>query len=77
LIELDRPRRSGRILGRVRRWALAWGRRMVQRRIERELAAYRHPPEIGFGASSHGAPHGPPQVFRSLIQVNFYPRERG
>jgi hypothetical protein len=46
---------------------------MVRRRLDRELAAYRHPPEIGLRAGSHGAP----QVFRSLIQVNFYPRERG
>ena len=49
---------------------------MVQRRLERELAAYRRPPEVRLGASSHGSTHGPPQVFRSLIQVNFYPRER-
>jgi hypothetical protein len=49
---------------------------MVRRRLDRELAEYRHPPEIGFGAASHGTRPGP-QVFRSLIQVNFYPRERG
>jgi hypothetical protein len=50
---------------------------MVQRRLDRELAEYRRPPEIGFGASGHGAQRARPQVFRSLIQVNFYPRERG
>jgi hypothetical protein len=51
-----------------------WLTRLGRRRIEREFAQFAHPPEIkprrllGFGGerSTH--------VFRSLVQVNFFPR---
>ena len=48
--------------------------RFGQRRIERELREYRHPPEVRLPLffrrrAFSGAQQ---QVFRSLIQVNFY-----
>jgi len=48
----------------------------VRRRLERELREYRHPPELGLGARHGDAGPAARQVFRSLIQVNFYPRSR-
>ena len=64
-----------RLAAPLKRWAIG----LAQRRIERELAEYRDPPELrsGFFARRRLGPHGQQQVFRSLIQVNFYPRERG
>ena len=41
LIELDSPRRTGRITGQIRRWALAWSRRTIERRL-----GARAPPRI-------------------------------
>jgi hypothetical protein len=61
-----------RLAASVRSWALDRARR----RFEREWQDYQQPPELRLGpffrrirAASHQ-----PQVFRSLIQVNFYPR---
>ena len=61
----------------MRRWLIDWGKRRVKRRFERELEEYRLPPEVKarpFKARVERMPQK--QVFRSLIQVNFYPRER-
>ena len=60
-------------MGPVRRWITKYG----QRRIERELRDYQDPPELRvaplFRRRSEGQRQ---QVFRSLIQVNFYPRPK-
>jgi hypothetical protein len=53
-----------------------WGTRAAKKRVLRELQEYRSPPEVKFGGLFTrwgGAPKQ--QVFRSLVQVNFY-RER-
>jgi len=48
----------------------------VRRRLERELREYRRPPELRLGARHGDAEPVERQVFRSLIQVNVYPRSR-
>jgi hypothetical protein len=61
----------------VRRWLIDWGKRQLQRTLERELAQYRLPAEVRVRPFNSRAERMPQkQVFRSLIQVNFYPRER-
>lgn len=61
----------------MRRWLIDWGKRQLQRSIERELEEYRLPPEVRVRPFySHAERMPQKQVFRSLIQVNFYPRER-
>jgi hypothetical protein len=51
---------------------------MGQRRLQREWNAYQHTPEVRlaplFGRGRYERAHA--QVFRSLVQVNFYPRPR-
>jgi hypothetical protein len=57
----------------VQRWLVRHGKR----RFERELAEYKDPPEARFVPFFRRRPAGDrPQVFRSLVQVNFYPRSR-
>ena len=58
----------------LRRWAI----KRAHRRIERELLEYQDPPELRVAPFFRRRPasDGSPQVFRSLIQVNFYPRQR-
>jgi len=60
-------------MGPVRRWITKYGRR----RIERELRDYQDPPELRvaplFRRRSDAQRQ---QVFRSLVQVNFYPRPK-
>jgi hypothetical protein len=57
----------------VRRWLIGYG----QRRIERELREYEHPPEIRVAPFFKRRPaQQRTQIFRSLVQVNFYPRPR-
>jgi len=55
-----------------------WAMRRALRRVEREWGEYQHPPEMRVAPFFRRRPvsDGPPQVFRSLIQVNFYPRQR-
>jgi hypothetical protein len=43
-----------------------WMRSLAERRLRREWNEYQHPPEVRLSPRS--------QVFRSLVQVNFYPR---
>jgi hypothetical protein len=52
--------------------------RRALRRADREWHEYQHPPEVRVAPFFRRRPvsDGQPQVFRSLIQVNFYPRER-
>jgi hypothetical protein len=54
------------------RWLVKWGKR----RFERELEDYRNPPELRVGPFGRVKRDAQQQVFRSLVQVNFYPRER-
>jgi hypothetical protein len=58
----------------LRRWAM----NRARRRIDREWLEYQDPPEMRVAPFFRRRPvsDGPPQVFRSLIQVNFYPRQR-
>ena len=58
----------------LRRWAM----NRARRRIDREWHEYQDPPEMRVAPFFRRRPvsDGPPQVFRSLIQVNFYPRQR-
>jgi hypothetical protein len=58
----------------LRRWAM----NRARRRIDREWLEYQDPPEMQVAPFFRRRPvsDGPPQVFRSLIQVNFYPRQR-
>jgi hypothetical protein len=51
---------------------MKWGKR----RVERELEDYRDPPELRAGPFRRVRRDPQQQVFRSLVQVNFYPRER-
>jgi len=58
----------------LRRWAM----NRARRRIDREWLEYQDPPEMRVAPLFRRRPvsDGPPQAFRSLIQVNFYPRQR-
>jgi hypothetical protein len=48
----------------------------VKRRLQREWAEYAHDPQIKIGRLLKGMRRrGRRQVFRSLVQVNFLPRE--
>lgn len=55
---------------------MRWANKRVRRRLDRELREYRQPPELRLGARDGLEAGIPRQVFRSLIQVNFYPRGR-
>jgi hypothetical protein len=49
----------------------------VKQRLQREWAEYAHDPEIKIGRLFKGMRRREGrQVFRSLVQVNFLPRER-
>jgi hypothetical protein len=76
LIEHARPRPIGRLASPIGRWLTKWAAKRVRRRLERELAEYRQPPELRLGSRAGDARSVTRQVFRSLIQVNFYPRDR-
>jgi hypothetical protein len=76
LIDHAPPHPLGRFAAPIGRWLSRLAAKRVRRQLERELREYRQPPELQLG-SRHGDA-GPivRQVFRSLIQVNFYPRNR-
>ena len=60
-------------MGPVRRWITKYG----ERRIERELCDYQYPPELGVTPFFRRRRHVQrQQVFRSLVQINFYPRPK-
>ena len=64
-----------RIWARLRHWIAGY----AERRVERELQQYADPPEVRVAPflRRHPATSAQPaQTFRSLIQVNFYPRPR-
>ena len=65
---------ANRLAVSLRRWAI----KRARHRIDRELLEYQHPPEMRVAPFFRRRPasDGSPQVFRSLIQVNFYPRQR-
>jgi hypothetical protein len=53
----------------LQRWLVRYGRR----RVSKEMAEYQQPPEVRFAPFRRRDRSGPTtQVFRSLIQVNFY-----
>jgi hypothetical protein len=63
---------SARIRAVAQNWLLRYG----EHRLKRELNEYQHPPEIRTGFR-FGRPRADrPQVFRSFLQVNLYPRPR-
>jgi len=66
----------GRLASPLGRWLTRVAAKRVRRRLERELREYRHPPELRLGSRHDGAGPVTRQVFRSLVQVNFYPRHR-
>jgi hypothetical protein len=70
LIEQPPTTRISRLAAPVRRWLV----KSLERRFERELENYRRPPEIKVGRLGGGDQSARRQVFRSLVQVNFYPR---
>jgi len=50
----------------------------LQRRMEREWREYDHAPKVSLGPwSRKSTEHGGTQVYRSLVQIHFHPRERG
>jgi len=50
----------------------------VRQRLQREWDEYSHDPEIKLGRLFKGMrSREGKQIFRSLVQVNFYPREAG
>lgn len=57
----------------VRRWITKYS----ERRFERELRDYQDPPELRVAPFFRRRPEEQrQQVFRSLVQVNFYPRPK-
>jgi len=57
----------------VRRWITKYG----ERRIDRELRDYQAPPELRVAPLFRRRQQGQrEQVFRSLVQVNFYLRPK-
>jgi hypothetical protein len=57
---------------------MAWGQRRLQREWQAYRAAAQPKPVVRFGSLfGRRPPHGDGrQFFRSLVQVNFYPRPR-
>ena len=66
----------GRLASPIGRWLARFAAKRVRRRLERELREYRRAPELRLGSRHRDAGSVTRQVFRSLIQVNFYPRDR-
>jgi hypothetical protein len=52
--------------------------RRLQRRVEREWREYKQPPEVSVGPffRSRRLSRGETQVYRSLVQIHFHPRDR-
>jgi hypothetical protein len=48
----------------------------AKRRMKRELREYDSLPETRVAPFFRRTPRGDSQVFRSLVQINFYPRPR-
>jgi hypothetical protein len=76
LIEHPPLHPGGRLAAPVGRWLARFAAKRVRRRLEREIRDYRQPPELRLGSRHGDAGAVTRQVFRSLIQVNFYPRSR-
>src|SRR5687767_3192371 len=69
-----RPKLRERIANSVS----SWMRRRLQRRVEREWQEYKQPPEVSVGPFFRSRRHsrGDTQVYRSLVQIHFHPRNR-
>jgi hypothetical protein len=64
---------SGRIRAAAQRWLLGYG----ELRLKRQLSEYEDPPELRKGPwIGRRLRSDQPHVFRSFLQVNFYPRQR-
>jgi hypothetical protein len=50
--------------------------KMGRRRFAKEWQAYEHPPEVHSGGLFRKGRADAAQVHRSLVQINFYRRER-
>ena len=59
-----------RMLKAVNRWVM----RRLQRKMEREWAEYKHPPEVSIGPffRSRRSGRDGTHVYRSLVQIHFH-----
>jgi hypothetical protein len=53
-----------------------WMFRRLQKRVEREWAEYEHSPKVSFSPLRRRSGRDGTQVYRSLVQIHFHPRER-
>jgi hypothetical protein len=49
----------------------------LQKRVEREWREYDHSPKVSVSPLRGRSSHDGTQVYRSLVQIHFHPRERG
>ena len=71
--EAAKPRLRDRISRKVGGWMV----RRLQKRLEREWREYDHSPKVSLGPwSRQRSARGDTQVYRSLVQIHFHPRER-
>jgi hypothetical protein len=57
---------------RLARGLGSWAARRLEKRFRQELESYEQPPEVKWKWFRRADPSSRPQVFRSLVQVNFY-----
>lgn len=62
---------------RMKRRVSGWIVRRLQKRVEREWREYEHAPKVSLGPwRRRRSEAGGTQVYRSLVQIHFYPRNR-
>jgi hypothetical protein len=66
-----------RLRERLKRRVGGWIVRRLQKRVEREWREYDHSPKVSLGPwSRRRSEQGGTQVYRSLVQIHFHPRNR-